>query len=208
MKNQSKHLIYLCFVFIFLCFTNYSIAQEKSKDKRNSKFDFLKSESDSSKKHNHFELSFGQNLLFISDSKQIDIHDQAAVVVPTSSVLFFSEFRPQKVIRIPVFINLATESKQFIVDGQIINEKANPTFGAGITFRLVQMKFDDKSKIELETGPLASFIFYDKSKLRMVPVLAARLKICRGENFVMYLGCNYSFGIDAFGILYGTGTVF
>jgi len=38
--------------------------------------------------------------------------------------------------------------------------------------------------------------------------MAARLRIMRGENFVMYIGTSYSFGINTWGVLYGTGTVF
>jgi hypothetical protein len=191
---------------IFLIFATFNSQENLQKER--AKQNLGKSIGDSTKKNNRFELSFGQNLLFISSSKQIDIQNEVAIVVPTSSVLFFSEFRPQKTLRIPVFLNIATESKQFIVNGELVNEKANPTFGAGLTFRIAQLKFDDKSKVELETGPLASFIIHDKNKLRVVPILAARIKICRGENFVMYLGCNYSFGINTFGVLYGTGTVF
>ena len=51
---------------------------------------------DSMLKRQHFEVSFGQSLLFISNSKQINIRNQAAVVIPTNAVLFFAEFRPQK----------------------------------------------------------------------------------------------------------------
>ncbi len=35
-----------------------------------------------------FELSFGQSILFISESKIIDIRNSEAVVLPTSSFLF------------------------------------------------------------------------------------------------------------------------
>ncbi len=163
---------------------------------------------DSLKKNQHFELSFGNSLIFISNSKQINIHKQSALVIPTSSLLFFAEFRPQKKLRIPLFINIATESKQFLVNGQLINEKASPTFGSGISFKLFQIKLDSTSKIELEGGPLASFIFDDKNNFRVAPVVACRLRIMRGTNFVMYCGVSYSIGINAFGLVYGTGTIF
>jgi hypothetical protein len=72
---------------------------------------------DSTSKNQHFELSFGQSLLFISNSKQINIRNEQAVVIPTSSLLFFGEIRPQKFLRIPLFLNVPTESKQFLVNG-------------------------------------------------------------------------------------------
>ena len=46
---------------------------------------------DSLFKNEHFELSFGQSLLFISNSKQIDLRKQEALVVPTNAILFFAE---------------------------------------------------------------------------------------------------------------------
>ena len=67
------------------------------------------------------EVSFGQSLLFISNSKAIDLKNEAAIVVPTSSVLMFAEFRTMKKLRIPVFFNYPTETKQFLVDGVLIN---------------------------------------------------------------------------------------
>jgi hypothetical protein len=154
-----------------------------------------------------FELSFGQSVLFISDSKIINIRNQSAVVVPTSAILFFAEFRPDKIMRIPVFFNLPTESKQFLVNGALVNEKSNPTFGTGLEFRLFKIGLDTKSSIELEFGPLASVIV-PKGKMRVLPLVAGRVRIRRGENFVMYVGGSYSFGINTFGLLYGTGTIF
>ena len=163
---------------------------------------------DSLLKKTHFELSFGQSLLFISSSKQINLRNEEAVVVPTNSILFFIELRPQKIVRFPTFFNLPTETKQFLVNGQLINERASPTFGAGVEFRLFQIKIDERSKLDFEIGPLASFIFDRNNVVKVAPIVAGRIRIMRGENFVMYFGGSYSFGIDALGILYGTGTVF
>lgn len=160
------------------------------------------------KKKSHFELSFGQSLLFISSSKQINLRNESAVVVPTNSILFFIELRPEKLIRIPVFFNLPTETKQFLINGQLINERASPTFGAGFEFRLFKIKIDERSKLDFEIGPLASFIFDKNNVIKIAPLVAGRLRVMRGENFVMYLGGSYSLGIDALGVLYGTGTVF
>ena len=67
-------------------------------------------------KFRNFELSFGQSLLFISNSKQTNIINNEAIVIPTSAILFSTEFRPDKLIRIPIFLNIATESKQFLVN--------------------------------------------------------------------------------------------
>lgn len=163
---------------------------------------------DSLVRKQHFELSFGQTLLFISNGKQINIKNQAAVIIPTNAILFFAEFRPQKKMRIPVFINLATESKQFVVNGQIVSERASPTLGTGVTFNLFQIHMDSTSRIEFEAGPLASVLFNTNNQLRVAPVLAGRFRIVRGQNFVMYAGLSYSIGINALGLLYGTGTVF
>ena len=168
----------------------------------------LKHFNDTTQRGNRFEISFGQNLLYISNSKQINLRKQSAIVVPTSAILFFAEFRPKKTLRIPLFINIATESKQYIIDGQLVNERASPTFGTGIVFRLLELNLDQKSKIEIELGSLASVLADQNNKMRFSPVLASRIKLCRGDNFVMYFGVNYSVGINAFGILYGTGTTF
>ena len=163
---------------------------------------------DSTRKGYKFEISFGQNLLFISNSKQINIRQQAAIVIPTSALLFLVELRPKKTLRIPIFLNIATESKQYIVDGQLVYERASPTFGTGMIFRLIEYNLDKKSKIDFEIGPLGSVLIDRNNDLRFAPVIASRFKICRGENFVMYFGVNYSIGINAFGILYGTGSNF
>ncbi|MFL5754062.1 MAG: hypothetical protein ACJ76F_11690 [Bacteroidia bacterium] len=163
---------------------------------------------DSTKSKDLFELSFGQSLLFISSSKLVDLRNQEAIVVPTSSILFFAELRPRKIIRIPIFFNVPTETKQFLINGQLVNEKASPTLGTGLEFRLLSLKLGKKATIDLEAGPLASFLIDTKRSIRFAPVLAARLRIMKGENFIMYLGTSYSVGIDTWGILYGTGTTF
>ncbi len=160
------------------------------------------------KKNKLFELSFGQSLLFIPDAKLDSIRRQASIIVPTSAILFLAELRPTKKIRIPLFFNLPTGTKQYVVNGAIINEKASITFGTGIQFKLFQIKLDSRSKVEFEVGPLASFIFNKRNDIVVAPVLAGRFRIMQGDNFSMYLGCSYSMGIKALGILYGTGTVF
>ncbi|MFI5172538.1 MAG: hypothetical protein ACHQFW_09110 [Chitinophagales bacterium] len=163
---------------------------------------------DSLKNKLHFELSFGHSLLFISNSKLIDIQQEEAIVVPTSAVLFFTEFRPKKIMRVPVFFNLATETKQFLVDSAIVNEKAATTFGTGLMFRVFQIRIDSTSRIEFEMGPLASCLVNKSDEIKIAPVIAGRFRIARGNNFVMYFGLSYSLGINTLGILYGTGTVF
>ena len=166
-------------------------------------------ESDTVKKENQlFELSFGQSMLFISNSKLANIRNTEAVIIPTSAILFFVELRPQKKFRIPLFFNVPTETKQFLINNQLINERANPTFGAGIEYRLIQIKLDSKSRLDFESGPLVSFLVDSKNKIRVVPVIAGRVRIMRGENFVLYIGATYSVGIDTWGLLYGTGTIF
>ena len=201
-------ILHLVFIQFFLA--NFVFSQEGKTDvtSKKSRFSFFSTGKDSTELKSNFELSFGQNLLFISTSKQNEILQNESVVLATSSVLFFSEFRPRKVMRIPVFLNIATESKQFLVNGNLLYEKASPTIGTGIIFKAVDFRIDKKSKIELEIGPLVSMIFNTSNSVRFAPILASRIKICRGENFVMYLGINYSLGVKAFGLMYGTGTVF
>ncbi len=184
-----RHIIFI----LGLLFTSILVAQK----------------SDSTKfKFRNFELSFGQSLLFISNSKQTDLINNKAIVIPTSAILFSAEFRPDKYIRVPVFLNIATESKQFLVNEQLVNEKASPTLGIGVMIKAFQLKIDDKSKLEFEIGPLASLLFDTKNNMRVAPIIAGRIKILRGENFIMYVGTSYSFGINALGLLYGTGTSF
>jgi hypothetical protein len=183
--------VFLLFFSLFICFTFHAEIADSNRFK-----------------FRNFELSFGQSLLFISNSKQTNIINNEAIVIPTSAILFSAEFRPDKYIRVPVFLNIATESKQFLVNGQLVNEKASPTLGAGLFFKTFQIKIDDKSELEFEVGPLASFLIDTKNSVRVAPILAGRFKILRGENFVMYIGTSYSFGINALGLLYGTGTSF
>jgi hypothetical protein len=169
--------------------------------------DSLKTDSAAGEKK-HFELSVGQSLLFISDSKLEDIRQNEAVVVPTGAVLIFIEFRPTKTLRIPVFANIPTESKQFIVNNQLVNERASPTFGTGLQFRIAGLPIGKKSSVELEAGPLASVLFTDSNVMRFAPVAAGRFRFIKNRDFVIYLGASYSVGIDAMGLLFGTGYVF
>lgn len=162
---------------------------------------------DSLRNKMHFELSFGQSLLFISNSDLVNLHNSSNIVLPTSSLLFFTELRPYKKIRIPVFFNLPTEAKPFLANGQLVYEKASPTLGSGAEFKLFEIKIDSKSKIETEIGPLVTVIL-DGHKSQMVPLIAGRIKILRGENFIMYVGGSYTFGVNTLGMFYGTGSVF
>ena len=154
-----------------------------------------------------FELSFGQSILFISNSKLDTIRSKTSIIVPTSAILFFTELRPSRTMRIPVFFNLPTESKQFLVNGQLVNEKANPSFGTGLEFRCFGFKIADQARLEMEAGPLGSFIF-GKGIFRFSPVLAGRIRLVKKEDFVIYMGSSYSPGIGSFGLLYGTGYIF
>ena len=162
---------------------------------------------DSLRNKMHFELSFGQSPLFISNSDLVNLHNSSNIVLPTSSLLFFAELRPYKKIRIPVFFNLPTEAKPFLANGQLVYEKASPTLGSGAEFKLFEIKIDSKSKIETEIGPLLTVIL-DGHKSQMVPLIAGRIKILRGENFIMYVGASYTFGVNTLGMFYGTGSVF
>jgi hypothetical protein len=164
--------------------------------------------SDTLKHKPNFELSFGQSILYISSSKQATLRSQSSIIVPTNAILMFIEMRPHKNLRVPVFLNLPTESKQYLVNGQIVNERASPTLGSGTIFKLYNKQIDSRSKIEIEAGPLISILLNKNNSLRVAPILACRIRLMRGENFVMYAGCSYSIGINALGLLYGTGTIF
>jgi hypothetical protein len=171
-------------------------------------YNSLAQDTDSVKRNKLFEISFGKSLLFISNSKVIDFRESNAAVVPTTSILFLAEFRPEKKLRFPIFFNLATETKQFLVNGELINEKAAPTIGAGIQYRPFAWDIDKKTRLEFELGPLASFLITPSGKLLLAPVMAGRLRLWKGESISMYVGTSYSFGIDCWGLLYGTGTIF
>lgn len=155
-----------------------------------------------------FELSIGHSLLFISDSRVASIRKHQDVVVPTNAILLFVEFRPEKRMRIPVFANIPTETKKFIVDNQLVSERASPTFGAGVEFRLFTIAIGKKSRLEFEAGPLASFLLDEHNALRFAPVAAGRFRFLKNGDFVIYAGSSYSAGVDAFGLLLGTGYVF
>ena len=155
-----------------------------------------------------FELSFGQSILFISESKIIDVRNEAAVVLPTSSFLFFAELRPLKTLRIPFYLNLPTETKQFLIDGVLINEKAKPSFGAGVEFKIFGFAINQKTNFELEAGPLVNVLISQNERVVISPVSAVRLRLVKANDFVMYLGSSYSLGINSFGLLYGTGFIF
>jgi hypothetical protein len=155
-----------------------------------------------------FELSLGHTILFISESEQQNLINKEAVIVPTNSLLFFAEFRPVKRLKIPVFLNIPTQSKQFIVNGQLVSEKASPTFGTGLECRIFKVPINKRSAIEMELGPLASVIVNTSGVLRFAPVVAGRLRFLKNEDFVLYFGGSYSVGINIFGVLFGTGYVF
>lgn len=165
-------------------------------------------EADTLEENKIFELSFGQSLLFISNSKVVDIRNNEAIIIPTSAILFFAEFRPLKRLRVPVFLNIPTESKQFLVDSQLVSERASVDFGTGIECGLFQLKIDSKTTIELGVAVLADLLFSETGQLRLSPLGAGRLRIVREKNFVMYLGSSYAIGIDSWGLIYGTGFIF
>ena len=194
--RQTILIRFALFISIVFLFSSKVLAQATTTDTTNHKRDKL------------FELSFGSSLLFISNSDLLNIRSKSAITLPTSSVLFFIELRPLKKTRIPLFFNLPTETKQFLVNNQLVNEKASLSFGAGLQFKLFQFKIDDKSSLEMEIGPLMSFGFDRDNQLWAAPLIASRLRLMRSENFVMYIGGSYAAGVNALGLLYGTGTIF
>lgn len=162
----------------------------------------------SGKKQGFIELSFGQSLLFIGSSRERDIREKQDIVLATSALLFFAELRPMRILRVPFFINVPTESKQFLIDGVLVNEKASLTFGMGASYNVFHFRVGEETRADVEIAPLASFIFDRANQIRVAPVLATRMRLLRGKYFSMYFGLSYSVGIDAFGLLYGTGSIF
>lgn len=153
-----------------------------------------------------FELSFGQNLLFLSKSRQTTILNNLDLVVPTSAVLFFAVLRPEKKWKFPVFFNLPTESAQFLQpNGTIRYQRSTPSFGTGIELRMLKFDIRENIRFELEAGPLLAFVTDFQNEFLPAPLLASRLRLKSGDNFVMYLGGSYTIGLDAFGLFYGTG---
>ena len=163
---------------------------------------------DSISQKRKFELSFGSNYLFIPDSKLIDYREEEALIVPTSSILLFGELRPDHRMRVPFFFNLPIETKQFLVNNQLISERASPALGAGLQFRLFKIGIEEKSKVEFEIGPLVSLLFDKDSNPRVSPLLAGRFRLQQNDHLVMFIGTSFYLGINVFGLFFGTGVLF
>jgi hypothetical protein len=191
MKFNKRALLLI--IFIQLILITDVLAQDSTQTK---------------KRMGHFELSFGQSLLFISSSDQVDLLTKSAIVVPTSSILLFAEFRTLNKIKIPVFCNIPVSAKQFIINNQIINEQASASYGTGVQFRIFNFEVLSKSIMEMELGPMLSLGNDQKGNMWAAPFLASRIRIRKGENFVMYIGATYAFGVNTSGLIYGTGTIF
>ena len=185
MKN-----LFLLLVFIFISQNIFAQTQDTTSQKR------------------RFELSFGSNILFITQSKLINYREDEALIIPTNSVLFFGELRPDHRMRIPLFFNLPIETKQFLVNNQLISERASPALGAGLQFRLFNIDIDEKSKIEFEVGPLVSLLFDKNSNPRVSPLVAGRFRLQQNDHFVMFIGTSFNFGINIYGLFFGTGVLF
>lgn len=156
----------------------------------------------------NFELSFGQSTLFISNDQVAAIKNDFNVVIPTNSMVFFSEFRPFKRIKIPVVFNLPTESKQFVIDGKLVSEKASPTLATGAEFKLFDFNIPFDAQVEMDIGTLGSVIFRSNYQLAFAPLITNRIRIIKDKNFIMYLGGSYSVGVNTWGMFYGTGYIF
>ena len=155
-----------------------------------------------------FELSFGQNILFIPYSKLVNIREDEALIVPTGSILLFSQLRPDHRLRIPLFCNIPTETKQFLVNGQLISERASTAFGTGLEWRVFRIILNEKSRVEFEAGPLMSVLFDKGNRVRYSPLVAGRFRLQQNTNFIMFIGTSYSFGINVNGLFFGTGIIF
>lgn len=154
------------------------------------------------------ELSFGQSVLFIPENKIEEIRNEEAIVLPTNSILFFAELRPLKKLRFPVYVNLPTESKQFLVDSVLIHERANTTGGFGAQYECFRIQISDVTRAELELGALSNMTISKRNRLRILPLFAGRIRLVKNDSFVMYIGSSYSFGIKSWALVYGTGFIF
>ena len=157
--------------------------------------------------HN-FELSFGQSTLFISNAYAQKLKTLYNIVVPTNSMLFFVDFRPLKRLKVPVFFNLPTESKQYIINGTLISEKAASTLGSGIEYKVLDFNIPYNSVVEINVAPMASFILRSNYQIAFAPLVSSRIRIVKDKNFIMYLGTSYSLGVNTWGLFYGTGYIF
>ena len=157
--------------------------------------------------HN-FELSFGQSTLFISNAYAQKLKTLYNIVVPTNSMLFFVDFRPLMRLKVPVFFNLPTESKQYIINGTLISEKAASTLGSGIEYRILDFNIPYNSVVEINVAPMASFILRSNYQIAFAPLVSSRIRIVKDKNFIMYLGTSYSLGVNTWGLFYGTGYIF
>ena len=200
-QNYSKSLRTLILV-VFIGIISTAFTQNDSIEKTEVSIDSTK------KSKHYFELSLGQSILFVSDSKLQDIQTEEAVIVPTNAKLFFAELRPDKKLRIPIFFNLPTESRQYIINGELVSKRASPTLGAGLQYRAFRLPIGKKSAVEFEAGPLASVLIDQNKSLRFAPIVAGRFRFVKNEDMVLYIGSSYSIGIDAFGMLFGIGYVF
>jgi len=141
-QNYSKSLRTLILV-VFIGIISTTFAQNDSIEK-------MEISIDSTKKNKHyFELSLGQSILFVSDSKLQDIQTEEAVIVPTNAKLFFAELRPDKKLRIPIFFNLPTESRQYIINGELVSKRASPTLGAGLQYRAFRLPIGKNRRLNL-----------------------------------------------------------
>ncbi len=170
-------------------------------------FSFVKAQDVDSIAHN-FELSFGQSTLFISNAYAQKLKALYNIVVPTNSMLFFVDFRPLKRLKVPVFFNLPTESKQYIVNGTLISEKAASTLGSGIEYNVIDFNIPYNSVVEINVAPMASFILRSNYQIAFAPLVSSRIRIVKDKNFIMYLGTSYSLGVNTWGLFYGTGYIF
>ena len=162
---------------------------------------------DSLKKNIHLELSFCAYKLFIPNDDESNLQNHTLSVIPTSAMLFYAEFFTHYKVRAPIFFNLPTETKKFLVGGQLINEDASSSIGTGLEFRMFRFKLDAKSFVEMEAGPLLSYIV-QKPSGTFAPLVAGRIKLLRNDSFIMYFGASYTPFINVWGIFYGTGATF
>jgi len=64
------------------------------------------------------------------------------------------------------------------------------------------------SVAEWEMGALSNLLISKRNRFRIVPLLNGRIRLVKNNNFVMYLGTSYSFGVNSWGLFYGTGFLF
>ena len=163
----------------------------------------------STRNHNQedakFEFSFGQSLMFISDSDRAEVLENNNLVIPTSSALLLAEMFLTENWNAFLVMNLPLASQKFIIDGQETHEKANPSFLIGPSWTAYRTSLAERAGVEYQLGALLGASLAENKETTPLAVLAARVNLISKQNSTLYIGYSKTFGVNAATILYGVG---